>query len=207
MATVAVSVQMAGSGINISSQASVTNPVAHTLDQSVAASPAGTLTTRTDANTGTITMASGSHGITTGSRVDIHWTDPTTGLAMCQHKVTVGTVSGTSVPIDLGVGDNLPVLNSAVVVAPSTPYEFALDYAKLTVLGFGATVGNAKVVLQDSGGSVVFHTTIPLNGGGYVWTLVSGVANPVSADVLNAYISNGSSAAANRISGLAQQSA
>ena len=74
------------------------------------ASP-GELTLRTDDNTGTITMNDAGHGITTGAKVDVYW------AGGVQYNVTVGTVSGASVPIDLGSGDDLPSEDTAVVVS------------------------------------------------------------------------------------------
>lgn len=82
---------------------------------SVAAANAGTLTTRTDANTGTLTMGSAGHGITTGSRISIFWDGGS------RVNVVVGTVSGTSVPFDLGSGDDLPV--ATTVITAMNPQE------------------------------------------------------------------------------------
>lgn len=72
---------------------------------------AGTLTTRTDNDTGTLTLSSG-HGVMTGNTVDVFWNDH----ANSRLGMTVGTVSGTSVPIDGGTGDNLPAAATAVQV-------------------------------------------------------------------------------------------
>lgn len=70
----------------------------------------GELTTRTDNDTGEITADSAGHTVATGDLVNVYW-DGGERLAM-----TVGTVAGTTIPIDGGVGDNLPVVNSLVVV-------------------------------------------------------------------------------------------
>ena len=67
----------------------------------------GTLTTRTDRNTGTLTMSPG-HGITTGETIDIRWG------SLNRYNVVVGTVAGNSVPIDFGTGDILPLAASAI---------------------------------------------------------------------------------------------
>ena len=82
-----------------------------TGDNVLAVAKIGQLTTRTDANTGTLTMAA-SHGITTGARLDIFWTEA--GVKGARYGVTVGTVSVNSVPIDLGAGDDLPTNLTAV---------------------------------------------------------------------------------------------
>lgn len=73
----------------------------------------GTLTTRTDDDTGTLTMTSG-HGITTGAIIDLYW-DTGGGVYAYRHGVVVGTVSTNSVPIDLGAGTNLPIATTAII--------------------------------------------------------------------------------------------
>jgi len=65
----------------------------------------GRLTTRTDDETGTLTMDSAGHGIATGNKINISW------ASGARYNITVGTVSGTSVPIgadNSGDGDPLP---------------------------------------------------------------------------------------------------
>lgn len=91
------------------------------IDESLPDAQSGTLTTRTDADTGTITMASGSHTIATGNVVDVYWDG---GV---QYGVTVGTVSTTSVPIDSGSGDDLPIATTAVTIVPQTTVGVAID--------------------------------------------------------------------------------
>jgi hypothetical protein len=91
------------------------------IDETLPDAQAGVLTTRSDDNTGTITMGSGSHTIATGNVVDIYW------AGGVQYGVTVGTVSTTSVPIDSGIGDNLPASTTAVTVVPQTTIGVAID--------------------------------------------------------------------------------
>lgn len=92
----------------------------------VAAANQGELTVRTDANTGTLTMDSGAHGIITGDRLDVYWSGGS------RYGMTVGTVSGTTVPIDGGTGDDLPALNSDVFAAVP-------NVGTLSVVGNNAT--------------------------------------------------------------------
>ena len=73
---------------------------------------AGTLTTRTDDDTGVLTLTSG-HGVMTGNEVDVYWGEDGEHSRL---EMTVGTVSGTTVPIDGGTGDNLPATSTAVHV-------------------------------------------------------------------------------------------
>ena len=80
---------------------------------------AGTLSTRTSDTEGTITGSTG-HGITTGQKLDIQWSDGR------RYNVTVGTVDGNSIPISLGAGDNLPDADTALVFA--TPVEISTAF-------------------------------------------------------------------------------
>lgn len=132
MAGIRISRVISGGGLTLAGEAT------RSPDQVTAIGPvplavgkAGTLTTRTDANTGTITLAA-DHGITTGQIVDVYWA---TGM---KFNVTVGTVSGTSVPIDLGSGDDLPSTSTAVVVAPRVEVTVSMVTAMAAVLALHA---------------------------------------------------------------------
>ena len=111
----------------------------------------GDLTTRTDANTGTVTMDSGSHTIETGDTVNVYW-------AGGERKgMTVGTVSGTTVPIDGGSGDDLPVADTEVYVSPEGGQELAVLIGGGAAAQFvaivddidGATWDGSEVTEQD----------------------------------------------------------
>lgn len=199
-----VTISASGGGVSVFSTETNDSEVSGVLNVTVDAGKTGALTTRTDANTGTLTMDAG-HGITTGARLDIHWLDATTGLPKCQYKVTAGTVSGNTVPIDLGVGDNLPALVSGtypVVVQVANEYDMSFLTANLEVLFCGAT-NYGKLVLEKSDGTVVFNKTFGAAGAGYAWTATSGGSNPVSDDVAKAFVTNGSSSASNTVSAFA----
>ncbi len=184
-------------GASVSGVFTLDVPNAQQINTSVAVGWAGSLTTRTDANTGTITMTDAGHLITTGARACIFWTD-STGAVKCQHKVTIGTVSGTSVPFDSGVGDNLPVLATAVVIGLDTEIDYTFLDANLEAIGVGGTAAG-KVVLEKADGTVVFHKTLGVGGNGFVWAEESGASIPVSDDVAKAFIANGSSSTTNTI--------
>lgn len=88
------------------------------VSEEIPAAKTGTLTTRTDNDTGTLTM-SASHGITTGAKIDIYWTGGR------RYNVEVGTVSVNSVPFDNGSGDNLPTNNTSVTVMVQQVYAIS----------------------------------------------------------------------------------
>jgi hypothetical protein len=84
------------------------------------AAKAGTLTTRTDNAAGTLTLGTG-HGVATGNTIDLYWDGGR------RYNVTVGTVSGNSVPISGGAGDNLPSLSTAITAAVQTVIDAQFD--------------------------------------------------------------------------------
>ena len=195
-----------GGGLSVASTESVEVPIVSNINTSVAAAKTGVLTTRTDANTGSLTMDTG-HGITTGARIDIHWLDVTTGAAKVQYKVTVGTVATNVVPIDSGVGDDLPTAAYAITACVATEIDYFFEETNLVVLACGASAGRGKIVLEKADGTVVFNKTIGVGGAGYTWTLASGATNPVTDTVAKAFLTNGESSTANVISQIAGLSA
>lgn len=159
--------------------------------QSVAAAKAGALTTRTDDNTGELTMAA-SHGITTGQRLDLYWEGGS------RRGITVGTVAGNAVPIDLGSGDNLPTESTEITAM--VPVEESLvitgDDLKLLV---ASSTKRGQIVLEDSGGEELH---IPLEAGSvYDWHTLKGSTNPIAGDsITKAFLSHEDSAAASTMS-------
>ena len=73
------------------------------------ARPAGTLTTKTDADTGIVTLPTG-HGITDSGTVSVSWSGGGRG------DMTVTAYDTTTVSVDGGSGDDLPAQDTAVSV-------------------------------------------------------------------------------------------
>lgn len=170
------------------------------FDESLLAAKIGTLTTRTDDNTGTLTMNAG-HGIVTGNRLDVYWTDAA-GVVKCRRGMTVGTVATNSVPIDGGEGDVLPA--AAFAIRAMVPKEVAFPLT-------GNNVQSIQVYGQHDGSSFVFTTsgnvtivgdTIVTAGGAYQWYNGSGVANPMSGQtVAKVFLSHGNTGAIGQVRG------
>jgi hypothetical protein len=205
MASIVVGTTVNGGGVSLNNSETIVVPKYEGVDPLLPAAKVGTLT-RSDANTGTLTMAAG-HGFTTGQRLDVFWLDPTTGQQKCQHKCTVGSVSGNAVPIDLGVGDDLPAAaNTPVTAQVPGEYGFEFDETKMIVfaVGGGGNGGGAagKVVVEDSGGTVLFDRTLGANGAGFTW-LIGGGTNPLADTPAKVFLSNGSSAVTNRVTAFA----
>lgn len=164
-------------------------------DTALAAAKVGQLTTRTDNDTGVITMTTG-HGFVTGDRLDVYW-------AGGSRRGMTATVATDAVTVDGGAGDNLP--NNLTAVTASVPAE-----EEFLVTGDNAQFIAAKsnrlgmVVFTDAADAEVFAVAAPLadtTGGGYQWYTGNGVTNPLAgADVAKVYFSNGDSSNANTIS-------
>ena len=162
----------------------------------VAPGKAGTVSLRTDNNTGELTMGAG-HGINTGDILNIHWRIGTTNY--CQRKVTAGTVAGNTVPVDLGVGDDLPVLTTAVVVSVQRVEKVTANAAGLQIMGLlaqdltGVAVEGVQLEFKTGAGTVAYSPLLKL--GDLVQSdVAAGEANPLGAtDIATITMTNGNS--------------
>lgn len=179
-----ISQQASVHGKSFGSEATVETDGSIVKDLDVAAAKTGNLTTRTDNDTGVLTM-DGSHGITTGARLDLYWgTGKRVGM-------TVGTVAGAAVPIDGGVGDNLPADESEItaMVPLEVPAVFDGDSAKAIVaMGLAA---QGTIILAGADDATDLQVDL-VSGLSYVWYLASGAANPiVGDDITQLFVSHG----------------
>lgn len=150
----------------------------------VPAAKAGTLTARTDNDTGTATM-SGGHGLTTG-RMDVYWTEG--GAQKCRYGMT-GTVTVNAVALDGGAGDPLPVTTTALMVAAPVLYDFAVKAAKVQALGL-TCAAPAAAVARDAEAASVAALRSNGDGAAFAWSAGDGVDNPLSDDAADAYLSH-----------------
>lgn len=150
----------------------------HEFAPTRAASPAGTLTTRTDNDTGTITAASGSHGIATADKLDVFWSGGH------RRNMTVGTVAGTAIPIDGGAGDNLPAADTALTFAKVTHEgAWAVDGDDIVTITCQAPTYATLFVFRDSSDVELAAIYLPA-GESYVWDVSLGVTNPLAGTVV-----------------------
>ena len=175
-------------GKNFPQSKTISGDSAAVAERSVQAAQDGTLTTRTSDSVGTITMASTSHTITTGARVDLYWSG---GM---RRGVTVGTVSGTSVPITVGAGDNLP--NNLTDLTVSIPKNVTVEVLGTNLKGLlFYTAKRGQVVLEDSGGTEHFQKQLEAEGS-WDWFDGNGETNPITGDTISdVYLSHGETTA------------
>lgn len=159
-----------------SSEESISGSGRERLSPSVPAAKAGTLTTRTDANTGTFTMSSG-HGFSTSDLIDPYWDGGK------RHGMTA-TVTGDSVVLDGGTGDDLPTAGTAITASKPTEVAFTVDGDELQSL-IGAADVEAYIGLFDDTGTPVLVDTMDLGANASdIWTTGSGETNPVAGHIL-----------------------
>lgn len=185
------------SGLNFAIGTTVSSDLATTFSESIAAAKAGTLSVRTDANTGTLTMASG-HGITTGARLDLYWSGGR------RYGVTVGSVSGTSVPIDLGAGDDLPAVDTAITAQVPTSEAVVVTGDDAVSIAVSADqAGTAVFAASDN--STILAVELTSTGLSYVWTTNDGGTNPFAgASVAKVFLSQPSATVAATMQGAVQ---
>lgn len=155
------------------------------LEETLSASQAGSLTTRTSDTVGTITMDSAEHTITTGAIIDVYWDG---GV---QYSVTVGTVSGTSVPISLGDGDVLPTVSTTVTVSVQASANLTIDgdNTKIISIELSSTTKSLRtaghIQFVDSSGTEVTEIDLVTNVP-QTWDIEGSSANPFTGNVITA---------------------
>jgi len=181
MGTVTHGQSISGGGVTIQ-----TLPIQRTssgsiaLEDTLSEAKSGTLTTRTDDNTGTLTMAGG-HGFTDGQIIDIYWSG---GV---QRSVTVGTVATNSVPIDSGIGDNLPADETAITAVVQKSINLAIDgdnakFIAVILETLDKTLRTAaNVQFRDAAADVIAEIDLVTNVP-QVWDIEGGSANPFTGD-------------------------
>lgn len=128
------------------------------------------LTTRTSATAGTITAPSG-HGVATGSTIDVYWMEviSTYNTARIRRNVTVGTVSGTSIPFSGGEGNDLPSAAAEIYVPTSNSalWSYSLDWDSVlmrprtwTGTLTTRTSDSAGIITLDSGMATTFNAAL-----------------------------------------------
>lgn len=146
----------------------------------VPAAKVGSLTTRTNDTTGTLTMEAG-HGFQTGNRLDLYWDGGT------RRGVAAGTVATNSVPISGGAGDNLP--SQGVAIRAMVPVEEAIEGVGDDLYGIFLYSNLAgQIVLAESDNTEHLHRAVGAPSGGeqsYAWWDEGFFDNPVAGDQID----------------------
>ena len=170
MATGAVMLSANVAGLSVQRTAVLSSDGIVSVDPSVPAAKTGTLSTYSTTTTGTLTTAN-SGDFETAQVIDLYWTGGR------RYGVVVGTVSGASVPISAGAGDDLPVQGTAVTAMVPGSEVFVVGYTGLQALVAKCDT-TGMVTFLDSGGAVVRVADLTGTTGGYVWEGGGGATNP-----------------------------
>ena len=174
-------------GVTMTSTVTRTADAQIGVDPSLPAAKSGALTTRTGDSAGTMTLESG-HGIQTGDVIEVYWEG---GM---RYRVTVGTVSGTSVPFSAGSGDALPAQGTSVTASKHT--ELDIDVEASRVKWFSVQCDKpACLHLYDDTDTLILSLPLPA---GEDWTWRSGgtVANPFGDNAIAKALASQSSSSA-----------
>lgn len=165
-----------GNGKSFSRADTTEGELAVMAEVTVPIAKAGTLTTRTDNDTGTLTMSTG-HGIVDADTIDLYWTGG------CRRGMTVGTVSVNSVPIDGGSGDNLPIATTAIIVGKCTTQPFA--FIGNNGVGYCiVTPARAQVVFLSSAPAEVDYAEVDPADNESPKIVLFSESNPLSGDTV-----------------------
>jgi hypothetical protein len=174
-------------GIGIAGAIEKTGSGQITEEQALSAAQAGTLSLRGGNDSGTITMGSAQHTITTGQVVDVYW------VGGSHRGMIVGTVNGTAVPLtSSGVGDNLPVQTTALLVGTQITLDVDLVGDEMLMLAVAPGNQRALVDFRDASHATLFVLDLPA-GEPKTWYDGSAETNPIAGDtVAEVVISSGS---------------
>lgn len=190
--TLSVNETISLNGNSIISRGSVTADGCLAKGISVPAAKVGQLTTRTDANTGVLTMVSG-HGFATSDKLDVYWS----GGRRLGMDATVAT---NAVTVDGGAGDDLPT--NLTNVTAMVPVEEALAIDGDDIVGIEvysdvsghiniADASDASLLAKELGGSA--NDSVKA----YVWYATRDPVNPLAGEaVAKVFFSHGDSSKA-----------
>lgn len=194
--TVSYTVNVQGGGRSIIQPVTRTGDSTPNIEIALPAGTAGTLTTRTDNDTGVVTVAS--HGITTSDTVDVYWSGGK------RYGVDVTATTATTISIDIGSGDNLPSTSTPVVIVKQVVANLQLDgdNAKIVAVSYemAPAAGDGygcRVTLFDAvngGGSAVGSGLTLLANQPNICDITGGATNLYTGNVISSLVaSNGSS--------------
>lgn len=159
----------------------------------------GTLTTRTDADTGVATLQASHTIVTSGALVDVYW------AAGSRHGMTA-TKSTNEITLDGGTGDDLPDQDTAVTLCAQTAIDpilidgDAVEFIAAVYSNTTDTGAKAYLDLHDAGGSEKTYDLVhytQLTGCDNAANVSGGATNPISGDsITDGYASHDSSSAA-----------
>jgi len=177
-AIIASQIQIGGTQMSASNTLTGNAQESYSPTTDPVAAQEGTLDTRTDADTGVVGCSTG-HGIETGDKVVVSWTE--SGVRKSRTDMDA-TVSGDNVTIDGGDGDDLPAEDSTVNVAVQTDMAASFDGDDLVAIGATAS-RDTTLVFYDSGDAVLLKTEL-YAGSAWIWQSGAGTSTPITGNAV-----------------------
>jgi hypothetical protein len=201
--TVAYARSVSGGGVSIARTVNRTADGSANVSITLPAATAGTLTTRTDNDTGIITVASHSFGDT--DTVDVYWSGGR------RYGVDITAHTGTTISIDVGSGDNLPIATTAVTIVKQVPINIAIDGDNAVLVAVSLETSDpslstkGRVQFLDSAEDTILSLSLTANTPNVV-DITGGDTNVYSGDpITHAVASNANSSYAATLNILALQ--
>jgi hypothetical protein len=188
VATYGISLTVGGVAISKTITRSAQHPNPYEVELPVGA--AGTLTTRTDADSGVVTATG--HGLANADLVCVFWAGGR------RYGMAVTDVAGDAVTVDGGEGDDLPVVTTPVVITKQQDINTEIDGEAIQIIGLVAeavshnSVAKAHIDMQDGDDATVcaldLHANVP-----QVYDIAGGAANIFdAAPIRRSMAANGS---------------
>jgi len=166
--------QMQIGGFSMSAANTLTGNAQEGVEDTAVAAEEGDLTTRTDADTGVVTLDA-TPTMTTADKVNVFWIDA--GVRKSRTNMEVTNVSDNAVTIDGGDGDDLPTQDDAIDLAIQTDLRMAFDGDDLVAIAAIAT--RAATIAFYSG--VTRLTVVDIYAGSaWLWQSGQGSTTPIT---------------------------
>lgn len=162
-------------GVTLTSVLTRTEEAVERISLDMPAGIAGTLTTRTDADTGVATVATG-HGLTTSDVVAVFFPNGS------KQNCTISATTATTISFNSEDGDDLPIATTAIVLGKQM--NFAAPVVGNTLRTF-VIKSNTRcfVDFRSSAPASLLEYDIPTNEG-RIWLSNTDVTNPLAGDVV-----------------------
>lgn len=174
---------VAGGGVTISSGTNYSGDGSASCEVTIPSGKSGTLSTRTDNDTGVATVSS-NHGITTSDKVSVFWTGGR------RYNMTVTATTSTTISVDSGSGDNLPSSSTAVVVSKDTNVVLSVDGDNAKIFALSMDIPNdqtSKAFVRAYDGSANVATFDMTMSTPLVYPIESGITNPITGNVVTSF--------------------
>jgi hypothetical protein len=165
---------VSGGSITTTETVTVTGDGLAYANPTIPTAKAGTLSTRTSATAGVLTLATG-HNLIVGQRIDISWT--VGGVWNYCYGALVTVSASTTVTFSGASGTALPVVTSDITVCAAQEVEFGAVGNNLQSLC--ATIQTATGIITFASNSANLYSTYVYNGTPLIWK-AGDASNPLS---------------------------